>query len=187
MTTNNLQLGLEGRITVTTGELMVIDPGYLVTLDLSDLYKLETVRQRRWTGLLAEEAEEAINLTKGREERSEGLKQKREKLKNEPSLLPPYIATQNNHIVFRIGDKGNYPVIKTNKRIHIIFDGVYTRGDILGDSLVNSGMQTIVEPSKVIIERDVDYHCYVKWETPNGSYSCRFIRKNGALSLRRIK
>ena len=128
----------------------------------------------------------------------EEFEQERKKFRKEPSLNPPYIAQTDNYVYFRntIGD-GNYPIVQTKERIHIIFnyplkhskegkietDESRLNGRLLGHSAVDSGTQVIIDPFNVAIKKSIrpDLYCIV--DVSKRKYKCKFNGARNFLSI----
>jgi len=113
---------------------------------------------------------------------------------------PPYLGQHRDYLIFsNIEGDGDFPVIKKNNRIYMLFaypmkvyeDGHFdfvkekVGGEYLGDSYVDTAEQVIIDASKVSIQDDVDSSNYCIAQVDNGIYSCRFSKKMHRLIVKR--
>lgn len=138
----------------------------------------------------------------GEIEKDDGyLNRKKEELKKRKDLIlyPPFMGQEDTYLLVRngIGD-GNYPVVKRRENIviiinypiakkgkSIVIDEKKIKGNIIGYSDVESGIQIITDPLHVQIEEE-DRSLYVKTKMPVGAYRCTFINRNNEFLIEKI-
>lgn len=177
---------LEGRINSKSGEIVIIDPAYLVGFSTKFVDGKFEEFQNRWSELREKSNWELKSIDDlGELERIE---------LSMLACLPPYIAQLGDAVMFRnpLGD-GYYPVTQTKKRTHIVFDYPISGGELdesrlngklVGFSNVDSGMQVIADARSVVIKENEDPNLYCKLQLPNGGHQARFINQNYSVSIR---
>lgn len=219
-----LKLALEGIVQITSGEMLVIDPGYLKhcgdLLLVQHSEKLGEEFQRRLTNIQTRRFETyskqlrvMIEAVKGSDhtQKTDSLKRKLasydgvqrdlEKLelrvRSTPSFAPPYLIHGSGQVLSRnpLGD-GDYPIVRTPRAMRVVFnyhcepgsltlDEQRLEGELLGRASVDTGMLMVSDASRVRIAPRIRDDLYWCGSVPNGTYACRFIDGNYALSIRK--
>jgi len=204
----NLETKIVGEVINKSGELLIIDPGYLRNFDpeyekFMDNYEIIGVKRAsakqnvELFKKLYRVNKRLMRLDCGGEEIDSHLREqikiskKRVKelanLLKEPKCYQPYLGTGREYVVIWTGTDGDCDIVQYPDRFYLSMNEIRgkEKEKIVGNSCMDTATLVVVDNQRYNIEKEIDKRCYTIVQAEPGIYEARFLSKGFKVRLQK--